>query len=209
LENVDVVFSRLGCVAGEQEELEPDGSINSKENLESIYQAAIEVMGGTVLYIDKTEPNPEEMNSVDTMYSVTPTWFIPVVPEGTSPPPLEIPVHFGESVLGFIPDTAEFQDRTAAIQALAGIAEIVNDSGQSIRILGYQALPPGGTVGELPELRAKAVQDILINDLGVDPAQIVEARGNGEGKFANPYDENGNWDTDIAQANRVVVIEPA
>jgi hypothetical protein len=209
LEGVDVVLSRIGCVSGEQRALEPDGDVDSKENLEKIYVAAVEALGGTVAYLDKTEPDPDHRDSVVTSNTVSPTYFVPHVPEGSKPEPLSEALHLGESTLGFIPDTAKFQDHDATVLKLTDLAKILKETRQSIRILGYQAFPPGSTVGDLPDSRALAVQELLINDLGVDPAQIVEARGDGAGPFANEYDENGKWSTELAQPNRVVVIAPA
>ncbi|MDR0501226.1 MAG: hypothetical protein LBG97_08325 [Coriobacteriales bacterium] len=205
LDGVDVILSGIGHGAAPQtDKLEPSGVINSLGNLENLYKTILEDMGANVVVDNSTEHH--KPTSVDTSNVVTP---MHLVMKGPDPNGIgDDGVLISEKTLNFVPDTAEFKDYSATVQALTPIAETLKNSKQKVQILGYQALPPGGSVTDLPENRAWAVRNLLVDALGVDPSQIVECRGDGAGKLANEYDENGKWDTNLAQANRVVLVKP-
>jgi outer membrane protein OmpA-like peptidoglycan-associated protein len=210
LSGFDVVFSGLGSTALPQGGLQYQGEENSRTNLRAIYQAIVERLGGRAIF---DNPDLSETGSVETKLLVNPTVFDLSVPlqwsgDGDSDGD-EQEWHFTEDSVRFQPDLYEYSDIEVARENLKVIADnIISDT--QITILGYQAATSANIQRETSELttaRANAVRDVLINDLGVDPLQVIEVRGAGTGYFVDEFDENGNWDANLAPLNRVVVIK--
>jgi outer membrane protein OmpA-like peptidoglycan-associated protein len=192
--------------------LEEEGT-NSRGNLRTLYKSIIEGLGGEVIYMDLAMAG--DNTSVDTEYKVKLTIFDESEPVAWETDEMGETTewHFMDvdGNVQFIPDKATFKDRASVIEKLKMIAEVLNqDSSIKISITGYVAqvgAPDGKYKGSLDSRRAKAVSDILINELEVDNAQIVSVAGGGPGTFADERRADGSFDESIAPQNRVVVIK--
>jgi hypothetical protein len=212
LNDCDVVLSGIGQVVEPQFALETDGASYSLPNLEGIYQSLLEGMGA-VVYVDKTVPSAKESVSTSHVVNITPIITTSVI-TGTINEGREIDIP--DSIVDFVPDTATISNYDEAKANLLPIVKAIEGGGR-YELVGYQALPPGVSVGDLPLNRAKAVRDLLV-EMGVDPAQITNVRNGGAGQDrtdsegkpagANEYDESGKWNSELAQPNRIVVLMP-
>jgi outer membrane protein OmpA-like peptidoglycan-associated protein len=205
---IDVVFSGLGNTVSPQNSMESLGKKNSKENLRNIYKSLIESLGGNCLYMDESQSDSKE--SIETNYKVTPVDF------GYDPDDVvwevEEPIRLTESLVSFVGDKAEFIDKKKAIETLDEYVaqKLKSDTNLKITITGYVARAGSEAKkysGELDYKRAQAVQDVLVNDLGVDSKQISTVSGGGFGIFADESKADGKYDEVAAKQNRVVVIE--
>jgi hypothetical protein len=211
LKGFDIVLSGLGDTALPQPQLENEGT-NSRINVQVIYERLISGMGGNIIYVDKSASTSGAV--VNTDFIVNPFVFDLSVPliwsKSEDESKLKTDYHLTEEVLTFLPDSASLKDLAAAKGVLRVVADDINPS-QSARvsIVGYQAATSEQTYVETSELtvsRANAIRDLLVNELDVDPLKIVEVKGAGTGHFVEEFNEYGEWDTNIAAFNRVVVV---
>jgi outer membrane protein OmpA-like peptidoglycan-associated protein len=215
LAGCDIVWAGIGSTVLPQPKLPTEG-INSVDNLWTIYQSLLTGMGANPLPPDRTPNNSQ--TSIPTEYKVTPTVFdlqAPLLWSDTSGESgagkTSIEWHFTDQTLTFLPDSAEFADYQTAKDILSKTADDLNaNASVQITILGFQAATSSNVVVQTSELttaRANAVRDLLVNELGVDSTKIVEVRGAGTGLFADEFDDQGVWNTNLAALNRVVVVQ--
>lgn len=154
-------------------------SLRQVDQVGKIWQAVIAACGGRLDLVPtpRTEPGPETRHTVN-----------PVTPE---PDAVMAPVgktlrFIGNSELRFGLDTDELADPAAAADALRPVADYLNGDGtRSVTVSGTTSNGPTGWLDHvaLATARARRVERLLVDTLGVDPAQV---RCEGLGYTANP-----------------------
>lgn len=195
LDGVKIVWSGLGVTTTPQQPLDA----TEKRNLRNIYMQIFRYMGADFV----TDDTVVASDSVKTDKPVT-----PIEVNGISGGVMVYKL--GENSIGFKPGTASIQDDTFANASL----DVVMTSYQKCRgakltIEGYTARPSGvaDATDALSKNRAEAVKKLLVARGVSADAVIAEGRGSSdfEGRVSET-DAEGIWNSDKAQANRVVII---
>ncbi len=148
--------------------------------------------------IDFAEQKPYDPNNPDSQ------------PDMPTPP--SISLKLGSAMIGFKPDTADYQNGVAAKEMLQPYAADIDDyfeiyPDENIWIIGTTAAVQKGADGsvDLSLRRAEAVKETLI-EFGVSKEKLITI-GLGA-KFPWSVDEfpEGHFDTKVAQANRAVWV---
>lgn len=196
LEDIDVYWYGMGTVRGKQESLPP----KYRTKLEERWTAILKEGGAKSIRIS---PSPVIGEEPEGLPEVTPVTF-PVTGENAEAIVFS-PVVLQESVLNFLPDSTDFVDEQAAMDALRPLAEAVRDHHIPLLLAGTTA-----TVGENQDCcafslgRAKKVRELLL-ELGAEE----EIRCVGLG-YVNPYhvpdlDASGGLIEVEAAKNRSVI----
>lgn len=200
LSGINVVWTGLGEVCGEQDELPS----TYKYKLENIWRAIIEAAGGTVEFVNvplSTTQREEVLPSCKT---------VPIINDSLnlSGDVIE-PIKFSEDTIKFVGDKAIYIDEDTAKDALEPIGKfLVSNPEKNIVILGTTA-----TIGSessclnLSLNRAETCKKTLI-EMGASPNQI-DTIGLGRKKCflrVDDVDSNGELIEELASQNRAVFI---
>ena len=199
LSGINVVWTGLGEVCGEQDELPS----TYKYKLENIWKAIIEAAGGTVEFVNvplSTSPREEALPSCKT---------VPIINDSLNLSGAVIePIKFSETIK-FVGDKAIYIDENAAKDALEPIGKfLVSNPTKTILIVGTTAST--GTESScltLSKNRAETCKKTLI-EMGVSPNQI-ETLGLGRKTCfirVDDTDSTGALIDKLAQQNRAVFI---
>ena len=195
LKGVRIVWSGLGVTTSPQQPLDA----TEKRNLRNIYNTIFNYMGARLV----TDDTVMATESVKTDKTVT-----PVTVNGLSGG--VVVYKLGENSIGFKPGTATIQDQAKANSALDGIiANYQKCPAAKLTVEGYTARPNGTieATSDLSKSRADAVKKLLVAR-GVNDAAVM-ATGKGSSDFEGRVDEKdatGTWNSEKAQANRVVIV---
>jgi len=204
LSGIDVVWTGIGQVAGEQETL----ASSYEHKLEMLWAEILKAAGAKSVNFDRT-PLPAVENEGDMPFCSV----VPVVADTLDVDVAEsVPdvVKFDEnSSVKFKSNKAEFVDEKAAEKELLPIAEyLLAYPDESFYILGMTATVPGGDGGKQLSLkRAEACKELLVKN-GVEADRLVCV---GLGHTDHPLraddtDNNGNLIEDAARVNRAVIF---
>ena len=200
LTGIKVVWTGLGEVCDEQDEL----STTYKYNLKNIWKAVIVAAGGDVEFIDvplSATPKGEELPSCKT---------IPIIQDS-----LELsgditkPIKFGEDTIKFLGDQAVYINAADAKEALEPIATFLKENiNKRILIVGTTASAgKDASCLNLSLNRANACRKTLI-EMGVNESQI-ETLGLGRKECflrIDDLDASGELIENLASQNRAVYI---
>lgn len=203
LSGVEVVWVGLGDVGGEQAALTP----SNKETLRTIWYDTLSAAGAASVIFEDDLPGMAVEDS-SSLPNVTPVAIIPDDPFSVGEDTFTGPYILDEGKILFRPDSAEFADRSAAVDALTPIADyLIGHPNEQIVLVGTTAT--AGTresCAALSTARAKAVKSLLL-ELGAAKAQFNAIYGMG---FDNPFHVNDlNADGSLnasTPANRSVVV---
>ena len=208
LTGVHVTWIGLGDVAAPQEKLT---AANAK-NLQAIWEKILLAAGATV---DFSADVPSAAEIPDLPY-VTPVEIIPDTPINVDEIGLAVgalsegPVILDEKTVLFLPDTAVFADREAALRALTPLAEQMAKNAQ-LRIVLAGTTATAGTSESCRAFsltRAMAVKELLC-DLGVPSEQVTAVLGLGyENKWHLPdADANGSLNANAPKNRSVIILD--
>lgn len=195
-----VVWLGIGDVADNQTIIDE----NNKNKLKSLWSAVIEEGGSSVDFInDNTTSvnNPDDWPSVSNVTIINNDLDIDAV--------IDV-VKLDETKISFVSDKAEFVSESDAYEALKPIADIlIKNTDMKVLIVGSTATD--GTIEDckdLSRLRADKVKNTLIEELHVNPNQLLTY---GAGQSSTPFrvddlDNNGNLIESEAAKNRAVYI---
>ncbi len=200
LNGIKVVWTGLGEVCDEQDEL----STTYKYNLKNIWKEIIIAAGGVVEFIDvplSVTSKSEQLPSCKTIPIIQDTLEIS---DGITKP-----IKFGEDTIKFIGDRAIYVNDEDAEKALQPIAEFLNSNAhKKILIVGTTASAgKEDSCQKLSEERANACKNTLVK-MGVSESQI-KTLGLGRKECflrVNDLNSEGKLIETLASENRAVYI---
>lgn len=129
-------------------------------------------------------------------------------PEITRKIPDNTIIEFDSEMISFSPDTADIINRDEAIKKLSTIAEQINNTEQTVVLVGMTATYGDAlTSEELSLERAEAVRNIFVNELGVKSDKIsCIGEGYNHNKLrVNDLNDDGSLNEAKAKLNRKVL----
>lgn len=201
LNGIKIVWTGLGEVCDEQDEL----SSTYKYNLKNIWKEIIVAAGGEVEFIDvplSATPKAAELPSCKTIPIIQDTLEL----SGSNAKPIK----FDEETIKFLGDQAIFADEEAAQTALQPIADYLRSNANKKILIAGTTASSGSEEGcyNLSLARSNACKSVLVN-MGVKEKQITTiGLGRSQDCFLRVKDTNkqGFLIEELARLNRAVFV---
>lgn len=197
LTGIDITVVGMGQVCDEQADLPAD----YQAKLEELWRAIFEAGNANSVTVDKM-PLAEVINDAD----LPEVSEVPMPAKGID----DIGGYytFNNDTVKFLPDSCVFADESAAVSALADMAnEIKANPSMNITIAGTTASADGDGVA-LSKSRAEAVKSILVSEFGISGDRI-DTLGLGKKDCAFRVDDtnaDGTLNESVAPQNRAIYV---
>ncbi|GAA0964931.1 OmpA family protein [Acrocarpospora macrocephala] len=196
-----VLFSGLGDTALPQAKLEA-----YRANIVALWRG-IAKAGGACVDVDSQATTQDARTGVPSVSVVNPP---PPPPPPTQPPPCSTVDLADNNNVGFLPNQDVFRNPRGARATLKELAAaLLSDPRQHLRLTGTSANfgTEAGRI-QLSNDRAKAVENALVNDMGV-PRERISSTGVGTHfpGFKEDHGPNGEMLSAAAEQNRKVIAE--